>query len=365
MSSSRKSASKKPARKQSAGKRPASRKPTRSRRHRRLQTPTRPRVRRPDELLAIIPYLIGFHPEESLVAVFVRSGRVFLTARLDVSSESDGDELAEFIDAVAKREKAEALALVAYSAASLPANRLLTELMDRLPEQNLTDVLYVGHGRWWSLSCGEDCCPLAGTPFDLTSHPLSATAVLAGLGTRANRRELEAAVNGPAQDELPRLEELVETVHAEHQQLDDPGEAARLLATMIDTALADPSALDEKSCVLLGLLVRDVHSRDLAWALIDPAVADDHVRLWGSVVAQLPPRLSAAPLCLLGMAAWLSGAGALLNCCSERLTRVEPNYSMARVLAEISEKVIPPSRWQQIGGDIQDELRAEFASLAR
>jgi hypothetical protein len=364
MSSSRKSAGNKPSRKKAAHKRSASRKPTQSRRHRRLQTPTRLSVRRPDELLAIIPYLIGFHPEESLVALFVRSGRVFLTVRLDLSSEAGGDQLAEFIDAIAKREKAEALALVAYSEAPLPANRLLTELMDRLPEQVLTDVLYVGHGRWWSMTCGDDCCPLAGTPLDLTSHPLSATAVLAGLGTRASRRELESSVSGPAHDELPRLDALVQTVRAEHEQLDDPGEAARLLASMIDTALTDPSALDEKSCVLLGLLVRDVHLRDLAWALIGPAAADDHVRLWGAVVAQVPPRLCAAPLCLLGMAAWVSGAGALLNCCRERLTRVEPDYSMGRVLAEISEKAIPPSRWQEIGRDIQDELRAEFASLA-
>jgi hypothetical protein len=37
---------------------------------------------------------------------------------------------------------------------------------------------------------------------------------------------------------------------------------------------------------------------------------------------------------------------------------------MGRVLAEISDKAIPPSRWQEIGRDIQDELRAESAALA-
>ena len=50
--------------------------------------------------------------------------------------------------------------------------------------------------------------------------------------------------------------------------------------------------------------------------------------------------------------------------CALPISRVEPDYSMGRVLAEISEKAIPPSRWQEIGRDIQDELRAEFASLA-
>ena len=87
----------------------------------------------------------------------------------------------------------------------------------------------------------------------------------------------------------------------------------------------------------------DMRIRDLAWALISPTNAEDHVRLWGSVVAQVPPRLAAAPLCLLGMAAWVSGAGALLNCCCERLAQVDPQYSMGRLLAEISERALPPS----------------------
>jgi len=197
----------------------------RQRRRRPFQTPTRLRVRRPDELLAIVPYLIGFHPQESLVVVFVRSGRVILAGRLDLPADTDGEKTAEYIRALAKRERAEALALVAYSAAALPANRLLTRLMDHLTDHELTDVLYVGHGRWWSLTCADECCPMAGTPLDLTSHPLSASAVLAGLGTRASRHELEASVAGPADEELPRLDRLIDALLAHHEQLDEPEEA--------------------------------------------------------------------------------------------------------------------------------------------
>ena len=89
-----------------------------------------------------------------------------------------------------------------------------------------------------------------------------------------------------------------------------------------------------------GLLVTDVHIRDLAWALITPTNAEDHVRLWGGVVARCRRRWP-PPLCLLGMAAWVSGAGALLNCCCERLAQVDPHYSMGRLLADISERALP------------------------
>ena len=56
------------------------------------------KVGQPDELLAIIPYLVGFHPDESIVAVFIKSGRIVLTARMDLPPESAADELAERID---------------------------------------------------------------------------------------------------------------------------------------------------------------------------------------------------------------------------------------------------------------------------
>jgi hypothetical protein len=322
------------------------------------------KVRRPDELLAIIPYLIGFHPDESIVAVFIQSGRVVLAARIDLPPESADDELVAQIEYLAKRHDASALALVAYSAASLPAHRLLTRLMDRLGNHKLADVIYVGHGRWWSLTCEEDCCPLSGTPFDHGSHPLSAAAVFAGLGARANRQELAASVSGPPETELPRLQGLAESLVTELEHFDNPSAASRLMVSMVDTAMSDSSALTERHSLLLGLLVIDLRVRDIAWALIGPDDAEEHVRLWGAVVAKVPPTLAAAPLCLLGLAAWVCGAGALLNCCCERLAEVDPGYSLGRLLREISAQAVPPSVWEQMGGELQAGLRAELTSLA-
>jgi len=241
---------------------------------------------------------------------------------------------------------------------------LLTRLMDRLSEHELTDVLYVGHGRWWSLTCGEECCPLAGTLYDLSSHPMSAAAVLAGLGVRANRRELEASISGPPEAELPRLVDAVEDLLAELEPFDSRAAAGELLVSIMDSAMADPSALDERNCLLLGLLVTDIYVRDSAWARIGRSDAEDHVRLWGSVVTRVPPVLAPAPLCLLGMAAWVSGHGALVNCCWERVSQVDPDYSMGKLLSDIGERGIPPSIWQEIKDDMQAELDADLPLLA-
>jgi hypothetical protein len=337
----------------------------RSARQRHRQEPRRRlKVARPDELLAIIPYLVGFHPDESIVAVFIKSGRISLTARMDLPPESAADELAEQIDDLAKRQRADALALVAYGAASLSAHRLLIRLMDRLSKHKLTDVLYVGYGRWWSLTCAEDCCPPSGTPFDLASHPVSAAAVFAGLGTLANRQELAESISGPPDAELPRLQALAGSLLDSLERPEDHSSAARLMGSLVDSATSDPDVLDERTCVLLALLVSDVHIRDIAWALISPTNAEEHVRLWAGVVAHVPPTLAAPPLCLLGTAAWVCGSGALLNCCCARVAQVDPSYSMGRLLCEISARAVPPSLWQQIGEEMQAGLRAELASLA-
>jgi hypothetical protein len=128
--------------------------------------------------------------------------------------------------------------------------------------------------------------------------------------------------------------------------------------------MADPSVLDERNCLLLSLLVNNIYVRDVAWVRISNNDAEEHIRLWGSVVSRVPPELSAAPLCLLGMAAWVAGDGGLVNCCSERVSQVDPRYSMGKLLGEIGERGIPPSLWQQLKAEMQAELNADLSPLA-
>jgi hypothetical protein len=171
-------------------------------------------------------------------------------------------------------------------------------------------------------------------------------------------------VCGPDQHDWPRLDALAARMLQELEQFDDAAAATHLMTTTIEAALADPTGIDETTGLLLGVLVTDLQRRDLAWALITPATADDHVRLWSGVVAHLPPTLAAAPLCLLGMAGWISGSGALLNCCCDRLSGIDPQYSMGRLLSEISERAIPPSVWQELMNEMPAEPDAEEVRVA-
>ena len=112
------------------------------------------------------------------------------------------------------------------------------------------------------------------------------------------------------------------------------------------------------------MLVGEIRLRDLVWAMIDPESAEQHVGLWLRVVSRVAPALSAAPLALVGMAGWISGNGALLNCAGEELSRRHPSYSMGHLLEQISARAISPRLWQSMGGEVHADLRRELARLA-
>jgi hypothetical protein len=130
-------------------------------------------------------------------------------------------------------------------------------------------------------------------------------------------------------------------------------------ATAIQRAVSAALQLDQvddRRCAELALLATDVVVRDHAWAMMTRPDAEDHVRLWGRVVARVPPEVSAGALGLLGMAGWISGNGALQNCCAERLEELFPDYTLGQILADLSERAIPPSYWEEWSSFLRTDL---------
>jgi hypothetical protein len=114
--------------------------------------------------------------------------------------------------------------------------------------------------------------------------------------------------------------------------------------------------LDDEACVRLALLAREVRVRDVGCALITGEGAEPHLALWQHVVARLPPELAVAPLCLLGVAAGAAGNGTLLNCCCERVERLDPACSMGLLLADVSARALPPSFWDALAAQLRTDL---------
>lgn len=321
------------------------------------------RVGQPADLLAVIPFLLGFHPTESLVVALVRSRRILVTARLDLPPASAAPELARQWIALAERHDASEFVVVAYSDRTAEARSVLTAVRAAMADQRLAEVLLLSQGRFFGIDCPSGCCPDGGTPFDHASHPLAAAGVYAGLGVRASRAELEASVQGPSDAARTWLAELSQSVSAD-RALGDRRATGRRLQTLLRAAEADVGVVDDRTAIWLAVVATDVALRDLAWAAITDDTAEQHVAIWRAVVARAVDGLAAAPLCLLGMASWIAGDGAMLNVCCERLARVAPDYSMASLLEQISAQAMPPSLWNQLSSQIRGEHQPESGPRA-
>ena len=91
------------------------------------------------------------------------------------------------------------------------------------------------------------------------------------------------------------------------------------------------------------MALRDLRVRDDAWARMDPAHADGHLRLWTDVLRRAQPGHVAAPAALLAFVAWQTGDGALANVALDRALADDPGYSMALLLRQVITAGAPPS----------------------
>ncbi len=323
--------------------------------------PTVLRIREPGDILGVVPYLLGFHPSESLVVAFVRDRRNAVTARVDLAATADLEGLLDQLAPVAQRVGSGSVVMVGYSEDD-SVRGLMGDLVDLVPWEVL-DALAVSGGRWWSVCCddrqlrpGEPvCCPPEGRPYDVASHPLAAEAVLAGISATATREEIAALAAPPpvvARDRLARLAaETAERVGGAS------GRRRRQRMKRLVERLVRTGSATEAESVEVAVLARDVAVRDVAWALMTRPQAAQHVELWCRVVAVAVPPYDAAPLGMLAIAGWLSGNGALLNCCIDRLELLDPDYSLLWLCRDISDQAIEPRQFDLLAGELRQLLR--------
>ncbi len=323
-------------------------------------------VHSPDDLLAAVPCILGFHPDDSLVLMTTAGGDDHFHARVDLPEDDlDTLELVDHLTGVARRNGVQRVALVAYTEDQCLAEDLVTRLDAGLAADGVAVVLAIRADgeRWYAATDRlEPCCPPEGRPYDVGSHPFTAQSVLDGQVTLRNRQELADSLVGTDTDEFDAVGEAADRAmdrfYAATRQPDDPAAPdpvrshlvaeGRWVRERVCSFLADGRPLNhvEAGRMLVALVAIDV--RDVAWAEMTRSNAATHVALWRDLVRRAPHDLLAAPAALLGFAAWLAGDGALAWCAVERCQAAEPDYRLAALLTEALLGAVPPSRWQPV-----------------
>ncbi|MPZ28131.1 MAG: DUF4192 family protein [Micromonosporaceae bacterium] len=337
-------------------------------------------LRSPADLIAFTPYLLGFHPTDSVVVVGFRDREVAFAARGDLPDPGGGlpdpgggggpvtgggpviGPAREIADLVV-RQPVDAVALLGYGPAAA-VDPLLGAVHDMMRRRDLrvTEVLRVTDGRWWSYLCDNPrCCPPEGVPIDpVGTGQVTAWCTYAGLTAAGSRQELAgriAPVGGAERAAMTRA-----TDRAERELLgwlETVPEAGRAEAVLgagrsaLDAArtrYAEGGALADGELARLGLLLASIPVRDAAWRAV--TTEQSQLRLWTDLTRRADPPLVPAPASLLAFTAWRSGDGALAGLAVQRALQEDPCYSMATLILDALQQGLAPSTldgWPEVG----------------
>ena len=321
----------------------------------------------PTALLTLVPHLLGFVPEASLVVIGVAPprDRIRVTLRYDLPDPSQPGLVADLAAHAVGVLRAQRL--TAAVAAGYGPEPLVTPVADEVRDAarragiDVREFLRVQEGRYWSYLCrNEACCPAAGTPFDPAAADPAMAAALARLGgpVLADRAAMAARVaplGGIAAESMRqatrRAEQHIARLLAKVRKSARLGAARHMI---VAEGLAAVGAMiaryrdggrfaTDDEIARISVALRDLRVRDDAWARMDPAHAAAHQRLWINVVRRAQPRYVAAPAALLGFVAWQSGEGALANVALDRALADDSRYSMALLLRQVITAGAPPS----------------------
>ena len=124
------------------------------------------RLRGPADVLAVLPFQLGYHPHEAVVVVAVSHRSIGLVQRLDLPPADDVAAAVGALLPALERESPEAVLLVGYESARSSAVPVLDALRDACVQRGMDvlDRLLVRDARWYAVDCATGCCPKDGAP---------------------------------------------------------------------------------------------------------------------------------------------------------------------------------------------------------
>ena len=299
--------------------------------------PVRLTIRSSDDLFDYVPYLFGYYVQNSVCVLVVKDGHVGVGCRMDLPVALHPEAMPAMVRTVLARG-VDGVFVVGYG--EREQVDLACELVEREVGDALWDCVCSDGDQWWSRLSGH-CGPApTGT------GRLAAEAVFAGFSVFPDRESLARSVAGPA---LEREQELAPLFAAavEACSRQKPSRWVPRMRKLVRRSL-DGGTLTESELIELAVLASDMPARDAAWLMMQRSDDDKHVQLWRRVVSVAIERYAIGPVCLLGMASWISGSGTLLSIAIERGVELEPAYSMLHLLEDINMSAIPPSTWDTI-----------------
>ncbi|MEV7523442.1 DUF4192 domain-containing protein [Streptomyces sp. NPDC091371] len=349
-------------------------------------------LRSPAELADALPYMLGFHPTDSLVMVAVHGegGRFGGRLRVGIPTapsewEDTARQVADCLIRGSERRGGKPDGIVVFLCqeprGEESGQRVMTRLRPLAQRIRLAcgaldvpvlEALCISAGRFWSYVCPDArCCPAEGTTLAAGTSVLAAAATFAGLRVRGSLKEIErrlAPLRGAFAGEMERaldraaaalVPKILDGATREEVGAETIALAGSLMRrmTLAPPAEGGPRAddwddalltHDEAAALILGLQDREI--RDVAAEWMEGEEAAPALRLWRALARRCVGAYgehAAAPLTLAGWVSWSTGDEPTARIALGLALRADAEYRFALLLHHACNEGIDPEGLRQ------------------
>lgn len=318
-------------------------------------------IQTPRQLIAAIPHLVGFHPDNSLVLVAFDDDEISSFVRIDFPAESEVFVFPEILQRVIGTLDNPHLVAIAYVEAQRfqSAPTQITDTAAKVTKYcderswPVLDLLLVTDSTWRSLMCTDgSCCPIEGHQLTDEIPATEVDFVVAGSSPFASRETLAARL---AHRELAEQKDEFDATFQEVKQEVEKKLASletSKIAHLVDEIMLNLSKTNNCEFHFVARCavgIQNIRVRDgLLRQIFDNPAARSCVRSnLFEIVSLVPSRYVAACATVLAGCAWLDGNGALARIATDTALEADSTYSLARLLDTALSHGIPPRVWSE------------------
>jgi len=298
-------------------------------------------VRTPDELLAAVPHMLGFKPQESIVVVPVSRGLPMARVDLPRTGEHRDEVLRNLRGPFGRNAGPGAMVAVVC----ITEDRRSAELATQHLAAGLEAVGVATQARLWATDQRwvELNTEIAGNRTPDTASRIAAAAVIAGKSRPAATREslAESLVGDrePIADALPAAREASHT--------SSPITESDWALGSLQRFHTDGNRLSDTEAARLLVAIESTGPRDALWEDMSRENVTSHTALWTDLTRRAPDEVRTPAASLLAFSSWLGGEGAKAWLALDQIPDGPP-YSMAALIATVLQEGAHPDMWEQL-----------------
>ena len=319
----------------------------------------------PHDLLAAIPFLIGYHPENSLVLVALKDDNVGMAMRVDMPTDI-APESYDLLASHFQREAADAALIVAYVDSETDPEPVLINTSAALLRTGISikESLIVSDGRYRSMLCHDsECCSPLGSPIpDIDSSRIAAEHVIAGHPMPfANVSGLVQSIAAlpSAMEESWKSEVRTFWIESDSENLLDlQRDGATAVIDLAGEYAQGRGAEDRELVARVIGRISDIQVRDYALGSHNDETADAYWQMWRELLL-IAPRGFVAPIASIFAAlAYERGEGALAHKALDRALADDERYSLALLLRRVFTAGWPPQSFSAMRAQLHPKVVA-------